>query len=376
MYLPEELVMDILVRLPVKSLIRFKYVCKSWYALIKNPSFISQHLSHPYSSHNNDSILVFDRPPGDYNPKVSLLHSDKNFQFFEYVTAPIFDGCLANDIQIYGPCNGIVCLYRRCSNKTVLWNPATKENRVLPLPPSPFDGSRTTACGIGFDSTRDEYKVVHVLYDFQRRGKNVGVYTLSTDSWRKVDTIVPADIISFHFSTCVKGFYYWWALDRLDEYGCGCYVIISFNLSNEVFQKMLPPPLTRDDGNESLLDKLVELNGSIAAICTCKAGAGAAQATSLTIWVRNEDGNMSNNKWIAHLTIDLNFGINRVLGLCKNGDILMEGSGIKGRRNLTSYNPHTRQMGNHGEYFESKIVVYKESLVPLSKKIENEQKHR
>ncbi|KAG4970224.1 hypothetical protein AAZX31_13G091900 [Glycine max] len=35
-YLPEELIIEILLRLPVKSLLRFKRVCNSWLSLISD----------------------------------------------------------------------------------------------------------------------------------------------------------------------------------------------------------------------------------------------------------------------------------------------------------------------------------------------------
>ncbi|CAL5336658.1 unnamed protein product [Camellia sinensis] len=44
-YIPNELIIEILVRLPVQSLLRFTSVCKSWHSLITNPSFITKHLN-------------------------------------------------------------------------------------------------------------------------------------------------------------------------------------------------------------------------------------------------------------------------------------------------------------------------------------------
>ena len=41
MDLPEEIVEEISKRLPVKSLVRFKSVAKSWYAQINDPNFIT-----------------------------------------------------------------------------------------------------------------------------------------------------------------------------------------------------------------------------------------------------------------------------------------------------------------------------------------------
>jgi hypothetical protein len=45
--LSEEIIVEeILVRLPVKSLVRFKSVCKAWRATISDPIFIRAHLRH------------------------------------------------------------------------------------------------------------------------------------------------------------------------------------------------------------------------------------------------------------------------------------------------------------------------------------------
>ncbi|KAM7528085.1 hypothetical protein LguiB_031495 [Lonicera macranthoides] len=52
--MPEDLLIDILARLPVKSLLRFKCVSKYWYALIGSPDFISNH----YHNCNNRAMLL------------------------------------------------------------------------------------------------------------------------------------------------------------------------------------------------------------------------------------------------------------------------------------------------------------------------------
>ena len=43
--LPEDVVVDIMARLPVKSLKRFKCVSLSWRSLIHSPQFVSSHFS-------------------------------------------------------------------------------------------------------------------------------------------------------------------------------------------------------------------------------------------------------------------------------------------------------------------------------------------
>ncbi|XP_048493339.1 uncharacterized protein LOC104902527 [Beta vulgaris subsp. vulgaris] len=51
-HLPENLIIEILSWLSVKDLLQYKSVCKSWYAIISSPNFISEHLKNYYN--NND----------------------------------------------------------------------------------------------------------------------------------------------------------------------------------------------------------------------------------------------------------------------------------------------------------------------------------
>jgi hypothetical protein len=55
--LPEDLSMEILSRLPVKSLICCKCISKSWYAVVTYPSFITKHLKTSHNSNRGAAIL-------------------------------------------------------------------------------------------------------------------------------------------------------------------------------------------------------------------------------------------------------------------------------------------------------------------------------
>ncbi|KAK4487388.1 hypothetical protein RD792_005988 [Penstemon davidsonii] len=54
--LPEDLIIEILLRLPVKSLLRFRTVCKQWHVIIKSSSFIRRHAHH---ESNLTRLLVY-----------------------------------------------------------------------------------------------------------------------------------------------------------------------------------------------------------------------------------------------------------------------------------------------------------------------------
>ncbi|MCL7032253.1 hypothetical protein MKW94_000196, partial [Papaver nudicaule] len=55
-YLPEEIIGDILPRLPAKSVLRFRCVCKSWLKLFRNPNFVKHHLK--YAKQRNSTNLL------------------------------------------------------------------------------------------------------------------------------------------------------------------------------------------------------------------------------------------------------------------------------------------------------------------------------
>jgi len=60
--LPEELVTQILLRLSVKSLIRFKSVCKSSFSLISNPHFANSQFQITAATHTRRILFMTTTP--------------------------------------------------------------------------------------------------------------------------------------------------------------------------------------------------------------------------------------------------------------------------------------------------------------------------
>ena len=73
-YLPEEVVLEILYRLPVKSLIRFRCVSKSWNSLITTSAFIDSHLTQSLSLPSNSNKLI-----------VSLGNFRTKVEYYEFI---------------------------------------------------------------------------------------------------------------------------------------------------------------------------------------------------------------------------------------------------------------------------------------------------
>ncbi|KAJ8430253.1 hypothetical protein Cgig2_009431 [Carnegiea gigantea] len=180
MYLPEDLVLQMLVRLPPKSLSRFRSVCKAWQAIIDSPSFINPHLMLTYGASSHDRLrLICQREVFGPNT-VTFLLSDDHIVDLECLPG-IADLYEDTDRWFYpsisGPINGIYCIQisptQSARNAIMLWNPGNGQFHVLPPIPEPDDlnledlynefGRDPLECcdgGFAFDPLSDDYKFI------------------------------------------------------------------------------------------------------------------------------------------------------------------------------------------------------------------------
>lgn len=57
--IPQDIIMDILSRLPVKSLLRFRSVSKEWYKLISDPHFIKLHVNQCTKNNHRGKLVNY-----------------------------------------------------------------------------------------------------------------------------------------------------------------------------------------------------------------------------------------------------------------------------------------------------------------------------
>ncbi|PHU01643.1 hypothetical protein BC332_31430 [Capsicum chinense] len=181
----EEIIMDILRRLPVLSLLRFKCVSKCWMTLISEHYFIIKHLNHAKNNKNSQKILV--------------LHGEFPLHCSSLSPASLSSVQLAEDVRkldwpsnprpwrfrMYCCYDGLALIklrdYPECARATLLlWNPSTRESIVLPR--TEFSLSKDYSCGLGYDSTRDDYKILKI-----DDAAHYEILVLKSGSWRKID---------------------------------------------------------------------------------------------------------------------------------------------------------------------------------------------
>ncbi|XP_021742269.1 F-box/kelch-repeat protein At3g23880-like [Chenopodium quinoa] len=172
---------QILPRLPVKSLIRFKSVCKNWYYLISTPKFAKSHLDLSFSA---PQFLIIDGMPGFELNFYSLSYDESNnLKELVHLDAHVRHR-MPHLVFVVGCCNGLVCLYCQsgCGFFFSLWNPATHQyHNIL----SPIDGFMGKG-GFGYVSAIDDYMIVAVIPTSAILSKNIRlwVFSLKAGAWK------------------------------------------------------------------------------------------------------------------------------------------------------------------------------------------------
>ncbi|PHU12465.1 hypothetical protein BC332_19395 [Capsicum chinense] len=230
-YLPPNLLLEILSRLPVISLLRFRCVSKQWCSLISSPHFISIHLSlatvmaTPNATATATPLFLLRhlsiRPKKQEKYSV-YLHPSKteNLILVKQLNFP-FKADSGNHFRVVGFCNGLFCVSDdlfRYRDTVILWNPAIRKSIILAKPRVHFGpyGPYMFCLGFGFDEKKSDFKVVRIAYLQDGNGAytvlppEVEVYSLSTGLWKTVKKDIRCRIVEYFYSSVyLKGAIHW-----------------------------------------------------------------------------------------------------------------------------------------------------------------------
>ncbi|KAK4256140.1 hypothetical protein QN277_009047 [Acacia crassicarpa] len=263
-YIPSEIITNILKRLPVKSLIRFRCVCKDWKNLFKTQSFISEHYRH--STHQNP-YLIFQCDGCKCNPR-HLCLMNRYMHILEYPTLPLTDSSM-DLYRIVGSSNGLICLEFVRSKSYMLWNPAIREAFQVPEFKSlKFPRFRVSSfIGFGFSPIVNDYKIVKVFICCRWRDDlvyQVTVFSLSTRSWKEVKLGKLEGIKPFTtgYGFAFDGAIFWFGFAYVEKNGI---CMLSFDIATEAFTLIpFPRPAVLEDDNRltAYENKLAVLNNN------------------------------------------------------------------------------------------------------------------
>ncbi|KAM7488746.1 hypothetical protein LguiB_026230 [Lonicera macranthoides] len=230
--LPDEIIDEILSRLPVQSLLRFKCVCKRWLSTISDPNF-----------HQKIEIVSILLVESLKTLTVSLSSIDDN----KFVTKSFSVMCnekknYYENIAVSNPCNGLVIIGIRES--FFLFNPSTRYfAKVLVLNCS--SQNNIVMAGLCYDTSTNDYKVVIRFTHRFGRGRVVAVASLKTKQCVQIN--FPFDVASSEAGPVVNGTMHWIVNDSVNNPQSK--KIIYFDPSRNLFEEFPSPPSKFGDQN-------------------------------------------------------------------------------------------------------------------------------
>ncbi|CAK8573744.1 unnamed protein product [Lathyrus sativus] len=235
--LPEELIGEILLSLPVRSLLQFKCVCKSWKTLISSSQFVKSHLQISTADRTlTNQAWVFSITRG---PRNTVSYPLK--QLFENPAATVKRGTsFYTEVKSYciiGSCNGLLCLLHCLPRCVRLCNPSLRmisKTSSVPVSRNWF----IKPYGFGYDQVNDNYKALLVVQSNKHYHQILTkIYTFGQDdSWKTIPNFPYND--TMRTGKFVSGTLNWIVSSKNK--------ILSFDIETETYMELLLP---QNDGH-------------------------------------------------------------------------------------------------------------------------------
>ncbi|CAN0855250.1 F-box protein At5g49610 [Linum grandiflorum] len=260
-FFPDEVILQILSRLPVKSLFQARAVSRRWYSLSTDKYFVQLYNK---SAVENSKVLVDVTDPSESISKSSLICVD-NLAGVSELSLDF----LPDRVKIRASCNGLLCcscvpdkgLYYVC-------NPVTRQFRTLPRarerPVTRFyPDSDPTLVGLGCDLSSQKFNVVlaffHRTFGHRPDGTFVCfVFDSETNRWRKFVSIQDDHFTHMNRNQVV------FVNNSLHWLTGSCSFVLALDLECEVWRKIsLPDEVSYGVGNRVYL---LELDGCLSVV--------------------------------------------------------------------------------------------------------------
>lgn len=296
----DDLLIEILARLPVKPLLKFKCVSKRWLSLISNPQLSFSHSQfHRGLKPSPTAILINDFYYSTPDFRIIPLDPsatqkvELSLDFLNFPRISILQSCngllLLSSSFLVSPSEMFLPDYGRSVHRSssvvteddrgiayLLCNPTTRQFKKLSFP-SPLKEKmripypllnyqhRVVFVCFAFDPKRSPYYKIIVMIKLNKSFVEIYIYSSETDTWTSRTTDVTDLCMDIEFSPIGfhNGFYCNGAIHWYRKVGHPSAVY--FDLDNEIFKKMaLPPELDvwyfgESDGHLYVIGGLVDL---------------------------------------------------------------------------------------------------------------------
>ncbi|GAB2233383.1 hypothetical protein Droror1_Dr00002605 [Drosera rotundifolia] len=194
-HLPEEIIVaEILTRLPVNSLLRFKSVSKGWNSKISSLQFSESHLMR--STYNPLGVSPYKLLVSSTVDMYMLrLGGDDDLGLDGLVR---IENLVPENLQHFflGSSRGLVC-FRSCNSECIIedfyvYNPSTRWCQRAGCPLELRGEMMRAAFGFGYVSSLDDYKIVVLQFPSDGPLVFMYVYSLKSDRWNKHKVVCDA----------------------------------------------------------------------------------------------------------------------------------------------------------------------------------------
>ncbi|KAJ0789137.1 putative F-box domain-containing protein [Helianthus annuus] len=252
---PEEIIEEIFSRLPVKSILRFRSLSKSWLSIISGPPFTKLQINR--ATRTALFISVRDRGNG-YRHLFSGSLDGGSVTHLMKIDTPYVDQNTEAEHS-----NGLVCFtYGDLfydNHITLVLNPSTHKFFELPHPVV-SDDNYIMCNFFGFDESRNEHKILNISQTFESDAIEIMIFSLSNYLWRKIDVDRPVNIsrIDTGISVCVNSTIHLMLEDPLE--------ILAFDLRTDKFS-IVKIPLISGLQDRYRWIRLIKTNGLLGIVC-------------------------------------------------------------------------------------------------------------
>ncbi|PRQ48187.1 putative F-box domain-containing protein [Rosa chinensis] len=269
--LPEEIIVNILTWLPLKSLIRFTSVSKRLHSIIlSDPKFAQSQLKAARQQKTLSHRLLVSTDA----PQLESLQLDDTPSFGDpssvrKLSFP-FQPQPGGYIKLLGSCNGLV--FVAVDKKFFyIWNPSIGFFKQLPDPVFPLYENVLAYYGVAYLSATDDYKVLVATFGFGGTKLEVEIFSVRTHIWERIESLSDVELRS-------QGTFSNNALHWLNHHNQ--HEMVSFDLAVQEFRRM---PLPNYDHDGKSLSYLGVCGG-----CLCVSRIPKGACDSIDLWVMKE----------------------------------------------------------------------------------------
>ncbi|KAG7571690.1 F-box associated domain type 3 [Arabidopsis suecica] len=271
--LPIDLKMEILKRLPVKTLARFLCLSKEYASIISCRDFMKLYLTEStnspqsliftFESKTHRKHFFFSASPWEQEEEDEMSPQNEDESSSSACVATYHMKCHSQPYTTVAPSvHGLICYGH--PSKLMVYNPSTRRSITLPK----IDSQRINMYHfLGYDPIHGDYKVLCMtvgMHVYKGRGmaQELRVLTLGNgNSWRLIEDF-PPHFLDYHYSPdiCINGVLYYGALLDIKRPA-----VMSFDVKSEKFHLIKGP-------DRDLRPKLKSFNGKLVVLFSTNGG--------------------------------------------------------------------------------------------------------